>query len=480
MGVFLGLVGFFGFIAGLILLVISFVKKVPKKKALLTIGIAFFLFVVGMATTPPTDENTTADPPPNGQIGDNVTGSEDPEAAPDQADNGETNPEPGTEDPSQQPGQPESDKETDTTPTTSNPIGQTTVHFIDVGQGDSIFIQTPSQNILVDAGERGDTVVNYLKSKKVSSLDLVISTHPHADHIGGLINVLQAIPVKEVIDPGVVHTTKTFEDYLTLIDEKDIKFTEGEAGLSRNLGDSAKLQVLHPSSPSGSNLNDASIVVKLTYGKVSFLLAGDAEQASLKQILGRGYDLKSTILKVSHHGSKTGTSTAFLSAVAPKAAIIMAGKGNTYGHPHDEVLSMLANAKVNIYRTDLHGTIVITTNGQTYDINIKAPYQYNPPKVPEPKPDPAPTPDPAPNPEPTPAPTPTPTPDPIPDPEPTPEPTPAPSGQFVGSVESDKYHYSSCRYAEKILPENEIWFQSVQDAKNHNYVPCGVCKPPSS
>ena len=260
----------------------------------------------------------------------------------------------------------------------------------------------------MDAGERGETVVNYLKNKKVTSLDLVVGTHPHADHIGGLINVLQAIPVTEVIDPGVIHTTKTYEDYLTLIDEKDIKFTEGRAGLKRDLGDGAMLEILHPSAPAGDNLNDASVVIKLTFGDVSFLLTGDAEQTSLKQILDRNYELNSTILKVSHHGSRTGTSSAFLAAVSPEAAVIMAGKGNTYGHPHDEVLALLAKAKVNIHRTDLHGTIVVTTDGRTYDINIKAPYQYNPPKVPEPDPSPASHPAPeqsqAPAPQPNPAP----------------------------------------------------------------------------
>jgi beta-lactamase superfamily II metal-dependent hydrolase len=233
------------------------------------------------------------------------------------------------------------------------------------------------------------TVVNYLKNQGVKSLDLVIGTHPHADHIGGLINVLDVIPVKEVIDPGVVHTTKTFEDYLTLIDKKDIKFTEGRAGMSRDLGNGALMDILHPTSPSSSHLNDASIVVKITFGQISFMLTGDAEKASEDQMLKRKEDLKSTILKVGHHGSKTSTTPAFLSSVSPKVAVIMCGKDNKYGHPHDETLKKLADAKVDIYRTDVHGTIVITTNGQTYEINQKQPYQYTPPKVPEPAPAPA-------------------------------------------------------------------------------------------
>ena len=147
------------------------------------------------------------------------------------------------------------------------PRGVLEAHFIDVGQGDSILIKTADKNILIDGGDRGNTVVNYLRNQGVSSLDLVIGTHPHADHIGGLINVMEAIPVKEIIDPGVAHTTITFEDYLDIIDEKDIKFTEGRAGMTRDLGGGAELEIIHPVSPSSNHLNNASIVARVTFGK---------------------------------------------------------------------------------------------------------------------------------------------------------------------------------------------------------------------
>lgn len=247
--------------------------------------------------------------------------------------------------------------------------GNTLVHFIDVGQGDAIYIKTPSKNILIDAGGRGDTVVDYLAKLNVNSLDLVIGTHPHEDHIGGLVNVFQNIEVKEVIDPGIIHTSKTFEDYLTLIDENDIKFTEGRAGMKRQFDDGAILEILSPSSPESNNLNEVSIVTKLTYGDMSFLFTGDANTNSEEEILSNGYNVKSTILKVGHHGSSASTSDDFLDAVSPVAAIIMCGTDNSYGHPHEETLEKLSDSDIAIYRTDINGNIIVSTDGQTYEIS---------------------------------------------------------------------------------------------------------------
>lgn len=248
------------------------------------------------------------------------------------------------------------------------PEGQLAVHFIDVGQGDAIFIETPRQNILIDGGECGSGVAGYLISRGVRNLDLVIGTHPHSDHIGGLIEVLREIKVKEVIDPGVVHTTKTFEEYLTLIDEQEIKFTEGRAGLSRDLGGGAAMLLLHPASPSSSQLNNASITARVDFGQVSFLLTGDIESAAEREILERGGNPAATVLKVSHHGSKDSTTPEFLDAVRPEVAVIMCGSGNSYGHPHQETLEKLSRAGVEIYRTDRQGTIVVTTDGDGYTV----------------------------------------------------------------------------------------------------------------
>ena len=296
---------------------------------------------------------------------------------------------------------------------------QLVVHFIDVGQGDSILIESPGGKVvLIDGGPRtaGQKVVSYLKKAGISAIDIVIGTHPHEDHIGGLIEVLRHFPAREIIDPGVVHTTKTFEDYLTVIDQRGIPFTEGRAGMSRDLGAGAVMQINHPSSPSSSHLNDASIVAKVTYGQMSFLFTGDAETASEREILFQSrVSPKSTVLKVGHHGSRTSTTQAFLDAVAPRYAIIMCGAGNRYGHPHQEVLDRLSAAGVHVFRTDIHGTIVMsaTTDSVVIEtlVHDTTPIPVPDPgyvPVPEPGPEPAPAPTPGPAPTPAPAPTPTP------------------------------------------------------------------------
>jgi len=320
------------------------------------------------------------------------------------------------------------------------PTGEMAVHFLDVGQGDSILILSENVTILIDGGPRsaGQKVVNYLKKAGVTSIDLVISTHAHEDHIGGLIDVLQEFQVEEVIDPAVIHTSKTFEDYLTLIDQKDIKFTEGRQGQVRDLGAGAKLELLHPVEPSNSHLNDSSIVAKLTFGQVSFFFTGDAEEASEQQILLQSMiSLRSTVLKVGHHGSSSSTTQAFLQAVNPEVAVIMCGKDNDYGHPHDETLQKLTAAGIEIYRTDIHGDIVITTDGENYTVNAGKPY------IPQPEAEPAPA-----------------------------------EGQYIGSIKSDKYHYPTCWHVESIDQENRIWFQSIEEAKEKGYVPYGACKLP--
>lgn len=254
--------------------------------------------------------------------------------------------------------------------------GHMAVHFIDVGQGDAVFIQTHERNLLIDGGDRGDIVPDYLKSRGVDVIHIMIGTHPHADHIGGLINVLQQIEVLEVIDPAVVHTTRTFEQYLTLIDQKDIAFTVGRAGMTRDIGTGVQMTILHPVHPSSSHLNDASVVVRISYGDISFLFTGDAEAAAEQEMISRAGEgpLNSTVLKVGHHGSRTSSTAAFLDAAAPEIAVIMTGADNRYGHPHSEVLARLSQRGIMVYRTDIHGTVVISTDGNAIHVDTHEPH----------------------------------------------------------------------------------------------------------
>lgn len=238
------------------------------------------------------------------------------------------------------------------------------VHFIDVGQGDSMLVQYGGKNMLIDGStwEAGDTVVSYLKAHGVGTIDVLVSTHPHSDHIGGLADVLNAFTVKTVVDSGVPHTTQTYEDYLSLIDRKNIKFIVPEEGDLVDFAPGVTVQVL---SVGGNyeDLNEKSIVLKVTHGDVSFLFMGDAGFDAEADLLKSGYDLKSDVLKVGHHGSKYSSSTSFLKAVDPKYAVIEVGAGNDYGHPTKAALDRLDAVGATVYRTDYDGDVVATSDG---------------------------------------------------------------------------------------------------------------------
>lgn len=249
-----------------------------------------------------------------------------------------------------------------------------TVHFINVGQGDSIFIHTASgQNVLIDAGKQGQgtNVVNYLKKQKVSTLDAVIATHPDSDHIGGLATVIKSLKIKSVYAPKVNHTTQTYKNFLTAVKNKHLKIKTAQKGVSLSLkGVSAKF-VGPVKKYSNSDTNDWSAVLRLVYGSKSFLFTGDAEFKAENDMINTKETLKADVLKVGHHGAKTSTSSAFLKAVKPKYAVISVGKGNSYGHPTKETLNRLKSYGVKIFRTDTQGTIIATTDGKSLTFNTK-------------------------------------------------------------------------------------------------------------
>jgi len=245
------------------------------------------------------------------------------------------------------------------------------VSFVDVGQADCIIFQYGESAMIIDAGGNSgaSSLVSTIKNMGISKFDVAVGTHPHEDHIGGLDAVIDSFEISKVYMPKISHTTKTFEDVLIAIQNKGLTVTTPVPGSAFTLGEDVQCTILAPNSASYDNLNNYSIVIKVVYGNTSFLITGDAEAESEEEMLAKGYDLDADVLKVGHHGSTSSTSPAFLSAVSPEYAVICVGEGNTYGHPHQETIDKLNAAGVQIYRTDLNGTIVLTSDGSSFDIN---------------------------------------------------------------------------------------------------------------
>lgn len=254
------------------------------------------------------------------------------------------------------------------------------VHFIDVGQGDAIYIKTPNgDDILIDAGNKskGNQVVSYLKKQKVDDIEVIIATHPDADHIGGLDEVLDAYKVENIYAPKVSHTTQAYQDFLHAVkrEGKKIKTAKQSTKLSLK-GIEAKF--IGPTKEySTSDLNNWSAVLYVKYNKNSFLFTGDAESKAEQDMLSKNVLSKTDVLKVAHHGAKEATTTAFLNKVKPTYSVISVGKGNRYGHPTNEVLNRLKAVKSKVYRTDKQGTVIATSDGSNITFNVKPSANYS-------------------------------------------------------------------------------------------------------
>ncbi|WIF93991.1 ComEC/Rec2 family competence protein [Caminicella sporogenes] len=251
--------------------------------------------------------------------------------------------------------------------------GDLEVHFIDVGQADSIFIRNKDVCMLIDAGNNddGDLVVNYLRRQGVKRLDYVVGTHPHEDHIGGLDVVINNFDIGKVYMPKIIHNTKTFKDVVLAVKNKGLKITPPVVGEKFKLGDAEGI-ILAPNSKKYEDLNNYSIVIKVTYKDTSYLFTGDAEDISEREMIKRGLDLSADVLKLGHHGSHSSTTDEFLNRVKPKFAVIMCGKGNDYGHPHRETMEKLKKMGIPVYRTDECGTIVSISDGKDIKFNVKS------------------------------------------------------------------------------------------------------------
>ena len=242
------------------------------------------------------------------------------------------------------------------------------VHFIDVGQGDSILIDLGDIELLIDGGGKSPGVVSYLKSHVDGALEVMVATHPHADHIGGLIDVLAAFEVREIWHNGDISTSKTYSEFMSAVNSENAKVNKATRGDIIKV-DSLTFSVLHPANLSDT-ANNNSILLHLGYGDIDFLFTGDAEKEAEAAMLLRADmpipDIE--ILKVGHHGSKTASSQDFLIATSPEIAIYMVGEGNSYGHPHDETIAALTEVGAEIYGTDICGTIVVISDGKSFSV----------------------------------------------------------------------------------------------------------------
>jgi competence protein ComEC len=258
-------------------------------------------------------------------------------------------------------------------PLVQQPTGANlTMSVIDVGQGDAILLTFPhNESLLIDGGKEveGPTVVAYLHSVGITRLNGVVSTHPDSDHIGGLITVLGSMQVDHVYDVGLPKSSATYATFLQLIAQKNISYTQSRAGDNIAVDSDTAVFVINPQPMSATDApdNDHSIVIKVTYQRISYLLTGDAESPAESRMISM-YNCSAYVLKVGHHGSRYASSASFLMAVTPHIAVISVGANNTYGHPAPQALARLAAMNATVFRTDMQGTIIVTTNGQTVDV----------------------------------------------------------------------------------------------------------------
>lgn len=317
------------------------------------------------------------------------------------------------------------------------------VHFIDVGQADASLIVCDGKTMLIDGGNVGDSnlLYSYLQKKGVRHLDYVVATHAHEDHVGGLAGALSYASVGVALSPVLTYSTKAFSNFVKKVEDNGISLTVPKAGDSFVLG-GATVQVLGPVKEYDEP-NNTSIVLRVVYGSLSFLFTGDMESDAEADLIESGAILQSTVLKVGHHGSSTSSSYRFLREVRPSYGVISVGTDNDYGHPHEEVLSRYRDAEVKLYRTDLQGDIVCTSDdGKTlrFETRKNQDAVTNPTEGEEQETG-----------------------------------SSATEYSYIGNVNSKVYHSTDCYSLPNLL--NRIYFITKAEAENAGYHACGRCKP---
>jgi len=337
--------------------------------------------------------------------------------------------------------------------------GNIEVHFIDVGQADSILVKQGDNELLIDAGNNGDgdLVVNYINNLGIEDLEYVIGTHPHEDHIGGLDDVINNIKVENIIMPKTLSTTETYEDVINAISNKGLKVTSPKVGNTFKLGE-AECTILSPNDSEYKDLNNYSVALKIVYGDNKFVFMGDNEFLPEHEILGNDIDVSADVLKLGHHGSDTSTSENFLNKVNPEYAVISVGKDNKYGHPSNEILDRLESRNIEVFRTDSQGTIIATGDGRDITFNVNAIENKSTVKQEN-----------------------------ITKEEvviikesvlPTKEVVNTNNNSettYIGNKNSHKFHLDSCSSLPD--PKNRIYFETRDEATSQGYDPCGKCNP---
>lgn len=310
------------------------------------------------------------------------------------------------------------------------------VYYINVGQADSALILCEGASLLIDGGntEDADDIIKFIKQKGITTLNIVIASHAHEDHVGGLAQIIKQFDVGAVLSPVESYSSACFNDFKEIASKKG-SFTVCNNNYSFSIG-SAIGKILWPEAIDLSNTNNTSLVVKLTYKDVSFLFTGDIERDAESKLVATGADLSANVLKVAHHGSDSSSSYLFLRSVLPQYAIISCGKNNAYNHPHKQTLDILSQAEIKTYRTDELGTIFVSSDGKNITVTAGNSVQTTAAAVGAPALDSAIT--------------------------------------FIGNKNSKKFHLPDCSSLPK--EENRVYFVSRESAVNQGYTPCSVCK----